>query len=216
MNSFIYERGCMYIKNNGDQCQREALQGYNYCKQHLNIYLKKHNMPQIPTNKRTKRTKRAKKNINQTHFPAPLQTMGFFQQNPFMQQQYFQPNMVPQNSFMQPNMFYQNPEDCMKNCIGNSLFPLGFKQNQYYRQPQVPMQVQQLSLKQRYDVLDSYDKISVGNTIISLIDTKYPKVYDQYYLKSIPVEELIKLFEQLSNTNPTLLDDLRILSKVTI
>ena len=40
----------MYKKRDGKLCNRSAIQGYSYCKQHTNMLLKKMNMPPLPSN----------------------------------------------------------------------------------------------------------------------------------------------------------------------
>ena len=40
----------MYIKKNGKYCKREAIKGYSYCKQHVNIILKQTGMQRLPRN----------------------------------------------------------------------------------------------------------------------------------------------------------------------
>ena len=40
--SEIILQGCMYKKKDGKLCNRAAMKGYNYCKQHTNILIKNH------------------------------------------------------------------------------------------------------------------------------------------------------------------------------
>ena len=100
MNQFLVTQGCMYIKENGELCKREALGGYNYCKQHLNMYLKQSGMSPIPTRRTSKKGKPRRKKKKQNLHSVP-------QMSPFSSFPPFAPQM-PQYSFP-PGGFQQMP-----------------------------------------------------------------------------------------------------------
>jgi hypothetical protein len=100
----MYAPGCMYRKKDNTLCNRAALQGYSYCKQHTNILLKESGRPPLPSAKQTaKQTKKQTKQYPQQYYQQ------YPQQFPMQQPQQFpmqQPQQFPQQFPMQqPQQF---------------------------------------------------------------------------------------------------------------
>ena len=133
MESFA--RGCGFIKKDNSLCSRSAIDGFNYCRQHTNSFLKKMGYPALPPKaKPTKKNKKLTQSINQqsfNNFPQNLcQNQNSF--NPLVNNSPFQ-QQFSQNAFNPlvnnfPQQLFQN-QNTLNSRVNN--FQQQFQQNAF-------------------------------------------------------------------------------------